>query len=744
MNQIQLAYLKATKKWQFLEDPVWSWGIKIAFAIVIPLLIGIITGYNEQAMWVAIAAESTAFIDLKGDVAQRIRILTASILLNILFCILGALLGNIILLAIPFMFFVGYLSGIFKNLGEKGAALALSVYISCIISISFPIKNMEVLTERLLLFLTGGIWTAIVNLIGVYVIKEGSPYRRSIASIWKSVANLAAGSSKGWDKKTKKENLRTLYLKEKELRQSINSSLSFFSRSSSDIHQPEHRLYILTQSRKVAVLVGLHVIQIAELVDQIQKQSIDTKFSLKVFSLFRSIEHAGNRIAHYITHLKSEEKLVIESKIARLEKVANNIVLQAQDNEALMATAQQLQVLTNRIVRLLKRALTLLALPKEQRSYKSYSFLETLLILHPRHFIETIKTLFRSDTLTQRYALRVGVAAALGYILQMFAFKDHGYWIPLTAIIVSQPFVNATLRRGLERSIGTILGVIVGSTILFLPMSDIAQLGMAIISSLLTAYFLKTKYSIATFFITTLLIAMISIESTFDLDLLITRIICTVIGSSLAIIAGFLFFPTYDKKMLPKYMLDALVENYHYFQFTFLQNDRPLLQWVQYKRSSEIKNSDAFDSINRYIQETILKRKKGYAFYYFLIVHNIRITREINNFHTDHEFYDEKDAALKDKEHYIQLIYEMDETFRDIFKLAIELKNKFINHAIIHEFPIEGVRVYTPTYMQIIHIEKCLNELKAIKTILVNELNEKSKLTLAAQTATVNQQISSI
>ncbi len=301
---------------------------------------------------------------------------------------------------------------------------------------------------------------------------------------------------------------------------------------------------------------------------------------------------------------------------------------------------------------------------------------------------------------------------------------DIGFHLPL-----SQPYVNATLKKGIERSIGTVLGVIVGSSVLFLPMSDWFQFLMVVISSLFTVYYIKTKYSVATFFITTLLIAMISIESSFDLDLLIIRIISTIIGSGLAIVAGFIFFPTYDKKLLPKYMYQAIEANYHYFRFTFFQNDVALLNWTKYKRGSEIKNSDAFDSINRYIQETILKRKKGYAFYYFLIVHNIRITRELNNFHTDNEFYDEQ-FAIHAKETYAQLIYEIDETFRDIFKLSIQLKNKFINNNIVFDFPTEGLRVYTPTSTQIIHLEKCLNELSAIKTILVNELNEKRILTL--------------
>lgn len=700
-----------------LDDPVWYWGIRIAIAVAVPLLFGELTGQHEAAIWIAIAAESTALIELRGDAIQRIRILFGSVCLNVLFAVLGGVIGAFWWLAVFFMFGVGFLSGLFKNLGEKGAALALSVYVSAVINIAFPITSPEALLSRTQLFLLGGAWAALVNITAVLFIKEGSPFRRSIEAIWDKVALLAQVSGKGWDNKSKRESLRTLYLTEKGLRDAINSSLSYFETTVDKVKDKNSKLYTLTQSRKVAVLVGLHVIQLTEYVDLLDKHKIPFKTRLKIFSLYRVTEQLSERMGHFIAHLKEEERLVIHIKIERLKKVLQQIHLDAADHNYLSAHIAEIDIIINRIIKLFQKALDLHERHKEKISIRSYTFIETINILHPRHLWTNIKALVRNDSLTLRYALRVGISAMTGYLLQYFIFRDHGYWIPLTAIIVSQPFVNATLKKGLQRSLGTMIGVLVSSLLLFIPFPTAAQFGLIVISSLFLVYFLKTRYAMATFFITMLLVAMLYLESGFDMSLMLGRILFTAIGSAIAILAGFLFFPTYDKKLLPKFLAEAVEANFRYFKESFYTNNTDQSLWTTFKRDAEIKNSNAFDSVNRYIQETIVKRKKGFASSYYLIVHNIRITRELNAYHTDNEFNDELMPA-HNKELFYQLLYEIDDLFRDMLRLGRLKGNKFIQNSMIEDYPVNGLKNLTPSEHQVIHLLKISNELKAIRSSL--------------------------
>lgn len=706
------------KRWlTVLDDPIWYWGIRIALSITGPLLYGIIFQKQDDAMWIAIAAEASAFIEMKGDLAQRTRIAVGSIFLNLAFSLIGGILGNYWIAATALMFVIGFLSGLFKNLGEKGAALALSIFISGIVNISFPITSTDQLQERMWFFLIGGTWAAIVNIVAVMFMKEGSPFRRSIAKIWDKVGALAGASGKGWDNKSKRESLRSLYLSEKALRNTINESLSYFDATVDKITNPQDKNYKLAQSRKVAVLVGLHVIQLAEHIDQLDKNNIPYKSRLKIFSLYRSIENISNRMAHFISHLKDEEKLVILTKCERMAHILANLKHDSDNNPYLLANIAEIEIITKRIINLYKKGIELHAQKDEKLSIRSYTFIETLQILHPKYLKENVKALLRNDSLTLKYALRVGVSASICYLLQFFVFPDHGYWIPLTAIIVSQPFVNATLKKGVQRSLGTILGILASAMLLFVPIPTLAQLLMVIISSVLLVYFLKTKYTIATFFITTLLIGTLYIEKGFDVDVVYMRTLFTIIGALIAIISGFLFFPTFDKKLLPKFLAESIEANYIYFKQSFYQSEEAPKSWTALKRQAESKNSDAFDSVNRYIQETVVKRRRGFAQSYLFLIHNIRITREMNAYHTDNEFEEDLMPA-HNKDLFYQLLYEIDDLFRDILIMGQKKGNTFIKQELIDDYPTNGLKILNPSEHQVIHLLKIANELKAIKTSL--------------------------
>lgn len=707
------------------DDPVWNWGIRIALSIVVPILFGIVFNCQEEAVWIAVGAEASAFIEMRGDFAQRFRVALGAILLNIIFAILGGFLGNFWILGLIFMFLIGFTSGIFKNLGEKGAALALTVYISGIVNVSLPIKDWQALIDRTELFLIGGAWAGIVNITAVLLLKEGSPFRRSIADIWNAVAQLTAASGKGWDNKSKRESLRTLYLNEKTLRNAINSSISYFENTVDKIENKDSKQYKLAQSRKIAVLIGLHVIQLAEHIDVLDKSQIPYKSRLKIFSLYRAIEQISLRMAEYITNLKPEDRLVIELKCNRMKTLLTNLEKDGAESNYVQNFLPEINILINRIIKIFNRGVELLEQPNEKISLRSYTILETIAILHPRYLFENIKALFRTDSLTLKYALRVGGAASIAYIIQIFFFKENGYWIPLTAVIVSQPFVGATLKRGIERSIGTILGVLVGSIVLFVPIPTIAQVILVVASSIFTVYFLKSNYTLATFFITTLLIATLYLEHSFNIDLMNRRIIYTAIGSAIAIVAGFVLFPTFDKSLLPKYLAAALEANYIYFKKTFY-NSPNQETWTVWKRNAEIKNSETFDSINRFIGETVVKRKKGYAQTYFFIVHNIRITRELNAYHTDVEFQEDLMPA-HNKALFYQLLYEIDDLFRNILILGKKRGNHFIDKNIIEDYPTEGLKNLNPSEHQVLHLLKIANELKAIQAALLqNNIKENN------------------
>jgi uncharacterized membrane protein YgaE (UPF0421/DUF939 family) len=700
------------------REPAWGWGLRVAISVTIPLLWGLLSGDSAHGEWMAIAAECISFIELKGNIGQRIRLLFSASVLSILFCIVGSLAGNIIWISLPGMFIVGFLSGLFKNLGDRGMGLALSVYIFYIITSTYPVAGVDDLLERCRWVSIGAGWTVLVGLSSFLFLRVGTPYRRTIAAIWKSVAGLAEASGKGWDGRSTRSSVRELYLKEKEVRSAIDASLSLFEETTDQVSRKQKEKYALTHARRCASLVSLHIIQISELADQLYKMTHDRQFMVQLYSVFRVLEQLGSRMEIYLLTLKEEERLLVLSRIERLRNISNAVAgLPESQHQHIQPHIQKMLVLSERVAKLVEKSLELLGGPPEKRVFRAYSFTQTLNILHPRYLRQNLRQLLRLESITARYSLRIGAATMLGALLAYVFFPDHGYWIPFTAIIVSQPYFGATLKKGLERSGGTIAGIIVGTGFLRLPFENAMapRLILVFFSSVFLIYFLRRQYSVAAFFITLMLIGLLAIEPHFDADLLGTRVICTVLGSALAITAGFLLLPTWDKDRLPKYLAEAITANFNYFQHTFYQGEKQ--PWTRSKRIAESRNSNAFDSFTRFMQEPVMRKKKGYANYYYLLTHNVRITRELNNFHTEKELAEER-IPIREKEHFIQLLYQCDDLFRENVGMLRKSGNTFVEEKYLKTFPEGGLNTHQPTEAQVVFMEKMLLELKAINSVL--------------------------
>jgi len=108
-----------------------------------------------------------------------------------------------------------------------------------------------------------------------------------------------------------------------------------------------------------------------------------------------------------------------------------------------------------------------------------------------------------------------------------------------------------------------------------------------------------------------------------------------------------------------------------------------------------------------------MRRKKGYANYYYLLTHNVRITRELNNFHAETELEVEK-IPVQEKEKFYQMLYQCDDLFRDNIQLLRQSGNDFVAEKYLKTFPEEGFHTMNPVESQMVYIEKMLIELKAI------------------------------
>lgn len=696
-------------------EPTFSWAMRMAIAATAPVIWGLATGHIAEASWVTLAAECICWVELKGSFGQRARVLAGGVVLAVFFALLGSVTGDSLWLSVLAMLVVGFISGLFKNLGDRGAGLATCVYVLFIFANAYPTRNLDELQLRAGYTAAGGIWNLLIGLAASLVIPARQPYRRMVALIWKANAALVQAVSKGWNAAGLRSSIRNIYLKEKEVRSAIDTSFHFYETMAHQVNRNEKSEYALAQLRKTTALTATHVTAISEELEDIRVNELTEEHRLKLYATLKALEEVMDRMASYVILLKPEEELLVASRITRFHK--HLLLLKAcqlPEDQPVCRRMKRVVQLLERTMRLIEKSAAMLQeMEDDLPVFRSYSLMKTLLVLHPRHWGRNIRLLFNFNTFTARYALRSAIAASAATFLYKWLEIDHGYWLAFTVIIVIQPYFGATFRKAIERVIGTVAGGLAGGLFIRLPAGLFLQETVLFLCFAFMVYFIRRNYAVSAFFITVSLVLLFDVEEHVNPTLIVTRALATMAGASLAIIAGFALLPNWDRKWLPIHLSNAIACNYKYFLATFFATQP--VNWIRHKRSAESRNSNAFDSFSRYMQEPALK-KRPYTVFYQLIMHNVRITRELNNIHLEQDSRKQLPVGATEAQtrRLSETVLWFNRVLEEVKKIRPEIDAEAVSESSFSFLP------FALSSHQINYLDKLLYELKALHRALVD------------------------
>lgn len=698
-------------------EPMLSWGIRMGVSAIVPLIWGLSTHHILDAVWITLTAEAVCWVELKGSFAWRVRTLASGAILAIICSLLGAVTGANIWLSTLCMFIVGFIATLLKNIGDRASGLAICSYLLFILSNAYPTTTLHDTEHRTYLILIGAAWPIAVGMgISLFTPTE-QPFRRQIALIWRAVASLVGEVGKGWDGKDKRSNIRAIYLKEKDVRTAIDTSFVFFGQMAHQVNEKkDKKKYHLVQLRKAAALVAVHIIAMSEEMEGINLNSIDPSLKIKMSVLFTAMHDTLVRMAVFTVTLKPEEKVILNARTNRLKK----LVMLArqypipQDQQNTRAIKKIIH-LAERSLKLIERSVAHIEdMGDDVLTFRTYSMVKTLFILNPRFVSSSLRTLFSFNTFNVRYALRSAIAASVALFIYKWFNINHGYWLPFSLMIVIQPYFGATFQKAMQRIVGTLAGGVVGSLFLLID-KDIHLIELILfVTFVLMVYYFRKNYALAVFVITVNLVLLFNLEQALNPLLIVTRALCTIGGAGLAVFAGFALLPTWDKKWLPVHLATSINCNYEYFLATFY-GATPNLNWTRNKRKAETQNSNVFDSLNRYISEP--KSVDNSNLYYEIVMHNIRVTRSLNNVYAEGEAPVSSTATPEQQQ-------KIDECLQWFNK--IEEGIRYLYPAIEEHLIEPSPDRHTPfllTEAQVVYVEKLLVELKTM-SIDIDELHE--------------------
>ncbi len=163
-----------------------------------------------------------------------------------------------------------------------------------------------------------------------------------------------------------------------------------------------------------------------------------------------------------------------------------------------------------------------------------------------------------------RHGLRMAVALAVAMLAGRWLQLTNSYWIPMTVGLVLKPDFGTTISRGLLRTAGTMIGLILLTWIYAVAPETVAT--PLIIVGLLM-FFLRylgpMNYGLFAVFISGLIVILLSQSGQHIITLIDARALCTLIGGAIAM-AAYCLWPTREETQIAGHIQSLIRSHHHY------------------------------------------------------------------------------------------------------------------------------------------------------------------------------------
>ncbi|MGV3129588.1 FUSC family protein [Staphylococcus simulans] len=492
-----------------------SKGTRQGLLMLIPLLIGYLTGYFQYGLLAATGTLTNIYV-FGGSNKSKLRILwwctigfTLCIMLGTITVSIPLLFGLILLIVTVVTYYI------FSALEIPGPSATFFI-VTFALPINMPIAPDEALVRGFFVFL-GGLFTITVVTILLKSQKKNTQ-ERAIEGEYQSLLQLFKDFS---DKEKFKQTAEKLVGQFKATDKQLITSFTSSKKQSEQLQ----RLYLLHNNAEgiFAELLELNTKEIETLPDVL----IDMMEYIER-SVFSTIDES--------TTLQWKETVDIPVIFQRLEKQIY------RTDEILHSPTGQIEYEAH------------LRQPLYGKQLKYNLTLDSLVFMN-----------------TMRYLIIMGTAV---FIALMFDF-DKAYWIPLTAhtILIGTHTIHS-MERAVARTIGTFVGVLLLTLILMLHPPMVISILVLALSATLTEIIIGANYAVAMIFITTQVIMLNGLASG-KLSILIAlpRVVDVIIGVIIAVIGLLILGRKNASQTLPGAIAEVVRYEMSFFYYVFSKNN---------------------------------------------------------------------------------------------------------------------------------------------------------------------------
>ncbi|WAU78921.1 FUSC family protein [Streptomyces sp. Qhu-G9] len=183
--------------------------------------------------------------------------------------------------------------------------------------------------------------------------------------------------------------------------------------------------------------------------------------------------------------------------------------------------------------------------------------------------LKAMREEFRRGSPIVRHATRVSVVAATGYVLGSWLPLGHGYWAPLTSVMVMRPDFSQTYSRAVARLGGTVVGVAVATAVVRLADPGTYLSGaLAVVCAGLMYLLMRTGQFAAQACIAAYVVLLLGMGGEEWNQTVPERVLLTLLGGLLAMLA-YAVYPAWETPRLRTRLADWLATQGRYADVVF-------------------------------------------------------------------------------------------------------------------------------------------------------------------------------
>ncbi len=597
----------------------WLRGLRAAVALCAPLLLGALTTIPNLG-WAGLGGFEAILADTGGPYRSRMGSLATLSLGGAAGLFIGSISGGSLHWALPITIAWCFLWSYLAVLGQPFSSAGLLVQVIYVCGVGTPTTSWRAALGWALMILAGGAWAALLSLF-LWPLDAYRPARSAVAECYRELASFLASLA---DLAGREQQRATLWHRlaqhhQYRVRRAVEQGWLAVANIRAEYRAETPRGRQLVVLLEHADLLIARTVALAEHLESQAGAGLSSCFNRSLSGL-DELHEAELWVASLLVRRRGETLATARARRQQIEQLprtlsgcldstdASTQFLLTQVTEA--AALLEASIEAAALLRLGKTPSLHSAHPAHSVGHFAYVY-ERMSQLRQRWNLEQLAANLTPRSLTLRHAARIALVCGLDVAIILLWHIDHGYWLLLTSLIVLQPHVSGTLRRGLERIGGTVAGGILAAMLAVALHSQLITAAILFPLALLALAIMPVSYAAFAFFLTpTFVLAWLPYSG--DWQLALVRTANTIAGAVIAIVAMIFLFPTYERERTPEFLRASLAADRRYLALlaaSWRSRSRASRALANARRATGLAHNDTEESLARLLAEVWPRRQ---------------------------------------------------------------------------------------------------------------------------------------